>query len=62
MKISFLVTYYNQAQYVKDSLDSILAINKNYDWELLVGDDGSTDETVSIVNEYNTYEDNLNMK
>lgn len=62
MKISFLVTYYNQAQYVKDSLDSILAINKNYDWEILVGDDGSTDETVSIVNEYiKKYPDNIKL-
>lgn len=52
MKISFLVTYYNQALYVKKSMDSILAIEKSCDWEILVGDDGSTDGTVSIVKEY----------
>lgn len=52
MKISFLVTYYNQAQYVEQSLNSILEINKPCDWEILVGDDGSSDNTVDIVKKY----------
>lgn len=52
MKISFLVTYYNQEQYVRQSMDSVLAIEKPAEWEILVGDDGSSDETVDIVNEY----------
>lgn len=52
MKISFLVTYYNQEQYVRQSMDSILAIEKPEKWEIIVGDDGSTDGTVNIVNEY----------
>lgn len=52
MKISFLVTYYNQEQYVRQSLDSILAIEKPDEWEILIGDDGSSDGTVGIVREY----------
>lgn len=52
MKVSFLVTYYNQKEYVKQSLDSILAINKPCDWEILVGDDGSSDGTIEEVNRY----------
>ena len=52
MKVSFLVTYYNQEKYVRQSMDSILAIEKPFDWEILVGDDGSTDSTVEIVKEY----------
>lgn len=52
MKVSFLVTYYNQEQYVRQSLDSILAIDKPCDWEILVGDDGSTDGTTAVVGEY----------
>ena len=52
MKISFLVTYYNQERYVRESLDSILATDKPEEWEILVGDDGSTDHTVDIVREY----------
>lgn len=52
MKVSFLVTYYNQASYVRKSLDSILAIYKPCDWEIIVGDDGSSDNTRDIVQEY----------
>lgn len=52
MKISFLVTYYNQEAYVRQSLDSILAVEKPGDWEILVGDDGSSDGTTEIVREY----------
>ncbi len=52
MKISFLVTYYNQRNYVKQSLESILAIEKPCDWEILVGDDGSTDGTIDVINEF----------
>ena len=52
MKISFLVTYFNQEAYVKQSLDSILKAEKPEDWEILVGDDGSSDHTAEKVNEY----------
>lgn len=52
MKVSFLVTYYNQREYVKQSLDSILAIKKDCEWEILVGDDGSNDGTVDEVARY----------
>lgn len=52
MKVSFLVTYYNQKDFVKPSLDSILAIEKPCDWEIIVGDDGSNDGTVDVVNDY----------
>ncbi len=52
MKISFLVTYYNQAEFVPKSLDSILAIDLPEEWEILVGDDGSTDGTQDRVREY----------
>ena len=33
-------------------MDSILAIEKPCDWEILVGDDGSTDGTLNIVRQY----------
>lgn len=52
MKISFLVTYYNQQEYVEKSLNSIIDINKPCDWEILIGDDGSTDQTVDRVKRY----------
>lgn len=52
MKVSFLVTYYNQEQYVSKSIESILAIDKDFEWEILVGDDGSTDSTTSEIKKY----------
>lgn len=52
MKISFLVTYYNQEAFVRQSLDSILAIRKPGEWEILIGDDGSTDGTRDVAEEY----------
>lgn len=62
MKVSFLVTYYNQKEYVQQSLDSILAIEKPCEWEIIVGDDGSTDGTIERVNEYiKKYPDNIRM-
>lgn len=60
MKISFLVTYYNQREYVRQSLDSILRIEKPNEWEILIGDDGSTDGTLEIVRDYiNKYPNNV---
>ena len=62
MKVSFLVTYYNQKEYVKQSLNSILAIDKPADWEIIVGDDGSNDGTIDLVNEYvKQYPDNIKL-
>lgn len=51
-KISFCVTFYNQAKFVRQSLDSILNMNIPCDYEILIGDDGSADETVNIVEQY----------
>lgn len=62
MKVSFLVTYYNQKNYVKQSLDSILTIEKPCDWEIIVGDDGSTDGTIDEVKKYLIkYPDNIKL-
>lgn len=50
--LSILVTYYNQEKFVKRSLDSIFNQRLTEDFEVLVGDDGSTDNTCNIVKEY----------
>ncbi len=52
MKVSILVTYYNQEKFVERSLKSIFSQNLNCDYEVLVGDDGSQDSTCKIVNEF----------
>lgn len=59
-KISICVTYYNQENFVKDSLNSILSIDFPCDYEVLVGNDGSTDNTGLLVDEYvNRYPDKI---
>lgn len=50
--LSILVTYYNQQQYVSRSLDSIFSQKITEPFEVLIGDDGSQDNTVAIVREY----------
>ena len=52
MKISFLVTYYQQEKYVQESMESLLALKKPPEWEILIGDDGSTDGTVEVAQTY----------
>ena len=52
MKISFLVTYYQQVVYVQESMESLLALKKPAEWEILIGDDGSTDGTVEAARAY----------
>ena len=52
VKVSFIVTYYNQKKYVKESIESILKIKKEFEWDIVVGDDGSNDGTIEEVNEY----------
>ena len=52
--LSILITYYNQEKYVSRSLDSVFSQKIDEDFEVLIGDDGSTDETCKIVNDYST--------
>ena len=49
--ISVIIVVYNTSKYLKYALDSVL--NQSYkDYEIIAVDDGSTDGTVDILNEY----------
>lgn len=49
--VSVLMPAYNQAEYIKDALDSLL--NQTYrNWEVAVVDDGSPDNVAEIVKPY----------
>lgn len=50
-EISVIVPCYNQAKYMRDALDSVLASTLQ-DWECIIVNDGSKDETLSIAKEY----------
>lgn len=51
-KVSVLVLTYNHEKYISKALDSILMQNVNFNYEILIGDDASTDDTVAILKEY----------
>ncbi len=51
IKVSVIITAYNSAEFIKRSVSSVL--NQSFrDFELIVVDDGSTDNTVSILRDY----------
>ncbi len=55
-KISICITYHNQEEYVASSLCSALSLQFPCDYEILVGDDGSSDGTLSVLQKYQAAE------
>ena len=54
IKLSIMVTTYNLEKFVGETLDSVLNQKTDYSYEILVGDDGSSDGTVDVIKEYIT--------
>ena len=52
VKVSVLCITYNQVDYIKQCLDSLLNQTTNFEYEIIVHDDASTDGTKEIVEEY----------
>ena len=51
LRIQILLATFNGEKFLREQIDSIL--NQEYKlWELLIHDDGSVDNTISILNEY----------
>ncbi|MCR5746167.1 MAG: glycosyltransferase family 2 protein [Lachnospiraceae bacterium] len=53
--ISVIIPVYNCARYISETLDSVIAqrsINDNWKLEIIVVDDGSTDETLDSIRDY----------
>lgn len=51
MKISVIIASYNYAKYIEQAINSI--INQSYEnWELIIVDDGSSDDSVEIIKSY----------
>lgn len=50
--VSVVVITYNHEKYIRLALDSILMQNVDFAFEILIGDDCSTDQTAEIIGEY----------
>lgn len=52
MKLSVFVVTYNQERYIRQCLDSIMMQQVDFDYEVIIGEDCSTDSTATICDEY----------
>lgn len=56
--ISIIMGVYNVENYIEECIDSI--INQSFsDWELIIYDDGSTDNTMSIINFFSKHDNRI---
>lgn len=51
MKISIITASYNYENYIKETIESILTQDYD-DWEMIVVDDGSKDNSVEVIKQY----------
>jgi len=51
-RVSILVVTYNHAKYISQCIDSIIAQKTNFAFEIILGEDGSTDGTQEICKRY----------
>ena len=51
MQVSIITASYNYEEYIKETIESVLAQTYK-DWELIIVDDGSSDNSVNIIKEY----------
>lgn len=52
MKVSVLITSYNHAPTLKRAIDGVLVQKTNFDFHIVIVDDGSTDGSISIIKDY----------
>lgn len=51
-KVSIIAISYNHEKYIRQAFDSFLAQKTDFDFEVVIGDDNSTDGTQQIIDEY----------
>lgn len=52
VKISVVIVSYNEAAYLAQAIDSVFKQHHQYSFEIIIGDDGSIDESPQIIDSY----------
>lgn len=52
MKLTVLLFCYNQEMFIEQAIESVLNQKIDFEFQLVIADDGSTDNTMNIVNDY----------
>lgn len=52
MKLSVHILTYNSERYIKDALDSVIRQKTTFPFEIIIGDDASSDDTFNIIEKY----------
>ena len=52
MNVSICITTYNHEKYIAQAIESVLMQRTNFDYEIIIGEDDSCDNTRQIVKEY----------
>ena len=58
MKLSIIIPVYNTEEYIRQCIDSVINI-KNIETEIIAVNDGSTDRTKDILEEYTEKDDRI---
>ena len=62
MFLSFIIPVYNAEQYLRECLESLLAQNLSHaEYEIICVNDGSTDASLKMLNEYTTEYCNIHL-
>lgn len=52
MKVSIIITSYNEKEYLIHAIESCLSQNYQEEYEIIISDDGSTDGSVEVIKQY----------
>ena len=61
MKVSCLIASYNQGDTLRRAIESVLMQETDFEYQIVVVDDGSTDESPDIIYEYAKEHDNMDV-
>ena len=59
MKISIIIPVYNEEKYILEILKKVNLQKKNYDLEIIISDDASTDKTLELIKQNSHLYDKL---